>query len=391
MKNRIIILLWLLMGLPLITYAAQTKITAIHFIEMEQSTRVTFTLSEPTKPTIFSLSNPSRLVLDFKNTRLLVNLKKLPISHRTVTAIREGYPKTSILRIVLDINESTRYKNLSKLGSKQVVLDIFPKKLPQKKANASILKPAITITKIEKNDISTSKYRPITIVIDPGHGGKDPGAIGEQGTQEKDIVLAIANNLANLINQQPNMHAVLTRKGDYYVTLKDRLMVARRVKADLFIAIHADSYFNTQASGASVYSLSQHGATSVAARWLAKRDTYAELGNVDLGLLEDQSYLLRSVLIDLAQTATTKASLRWGASLLDALDDVTRLHYSRVGQAPFMVLKSPDIPSILVETGFISNTKEEVRLRDKKHQNKIALALYNGIRSYQQKYLPSGA
>ena len=222
-------------------------------------------------------------------------------------------------------------------------------------------------------------------MIDPGHGGKDPGAIGDRGTKEKDVVLAIGKNLAKIINQTPGMRAILTRDGDYYVSLRERLMKARKYKVDLFIAIHADSYFDNNARGASVYSLSRRGASTVAARWLAERENHDELGGVDLGELEDQSHMLRSVLIDLAQTSTTKDSLSLGASLLGSLEKVTSLHYSRVEQAPFMVLKSPDIPSLLVETGFISNPKEEKRLRDKFHQNKIAMALFQGILSYQSK------
>ena len=231
---------------------------------------------------------------------------------------------------------------------------------------------------------------PLTVMIDPGHGGKDTGAIGARGTQEKDVVLQIAKQLADLINQTPNMHAVLTRDGDYFVTLHNRLVYARKNKADIYISIHADSYFNNWASGASVYALSKNGATSIAARWLARRDNYSELGGVSLSELNDQSPLLRSVLIDLAQTVTVTDSMRLGGVLLDAMDNVTMLHYSRVEQAPFMVLKSPDIPSVLVETRFISNPAEETRLRDKKYQHKMAMSLFNGIRHYQKKYFSAG-
>ncbi len=230
------------------------------------------------------------------------------------------------------------------------------------------------------------KINAMVIVIDPGHGGKDPGAVGQHGTREKDVVLSIAKMLAERINKQPKMRAILTRDGDYYVSLRKRLQIARQHKADLFIAIHADSYFHKKARGASVYSLSHHGATSLAARWLAQRENHSELGGVDLNGLEDQSVILRSVLLDLAQTATNKASLRCGANLLDALGDVTKLHYPRVEQAPFMVLKSPDIPSILVEMGFISNISEENRLNNKKHQYQMATALFEGIANFQKKY-----
>jgi N-acetylmuramoyl-L-alanine amidase len=232
--------------------------------------------------------------------------------------------------------------------------------------------------------------RMLRVMIDPGHGGKDTGAIGSSGTREKDVVLKISKQLADLINQQPDMHAALTRSGDYYVTLHNRLVCARKNKTDIYISIHADSYFNRWASGASVYALSKNGATSIAARWLARRDNYSELGGVSLRELNDQSSILRSVLIDLAQTVTVTDSLRLGRSLLNEINSVTMLHYSRVEQAPFMVLKSPDIPSVLVEVGFVSNPAEELRLRDNAYQHKIAVSLFNGIQRYQKKYAAAG-
>ncbi|MBV8802102.1 MAG: N-acetylmuramoyl-L-alanine amidase, partial [Gammaproteobacteria bacterium] len=230
------------------------------------------------------------------------------------------------------------------------------------------------------------KKRPFIVVVDAGHGGKDTGAIGFYKTREKDIVLAIAIQLAKLINQQPNMRAIMTRKGDYFVPLANRLILTRKDDADLFIAIHADSYFNTRANGASVFALSQRGATTVAAKWLSDSDNHSELDGVELNQLNDKSPMLRSVLIDLAQTITIRDSLHFGNSILDSLENITKLHASHVEQAPFMVLKSPDIPSILVETGFISNGTEELRLRDPTYQHKLALALFNGIRLYQKKY-----
>jgi N-acetylmuramoyl-L-alanine amidase len=225
-----------------------------------------------------------------------------------------------------------------------------------------------------------------SIVIDAGHGGKDPGARGVKGVREKDVVLAIAKKLAKEINQSSNMRAVLTRDGDYFVPLGQRLKLARKGEADLFVAIHADAYFNNSATGASVYVLSQRGASSVAARWLAQRENHSELDGVELNTLQDQSPMLRSVLIDLAQSATAQDSLRLGSSVLNALDNISALHYSHIERAPFLVLKSPDIPSILVETGFLSNPKEEVRLADPAYQAKIARALREGIAQYIKKY-----
>ncbi|OGT40132.1 MAG: hypothetical protein A3F12_03820 [Gammaproteobacteria bacterium RIFCSPHIGHO2_12_FULL_38_14] len=222
------------------------------------------------------------------------------------------------------------------------------------------------------------------IVIDPGHGGKDPGAIGKKGTQEKNIVLAISKLLAKKINQTKGMKAFLTRNDDRFISLRGRLKHARKQDADLFIAIHADAYFNLKAKGASVYAISKRGATSEAARWLALRDNYSELGNVDLNRLQDSSLALRSVLIDLAQTSAIRESVRLGSKLLDALDDVTVLHHPTVEQAPFVVLKAPDIPSVLVEVGFVSNQAEEKKLRTLTYQKKIAEAVYQGILRYQR-------
>ena len=256
--------------------------------------------------------------------------------------------------------------------------------LPAKKPIVKVVTKTITKISAAKKPqiIDTMKTHKLIVVIDPGHGGKDPGTVGMHGTQEKDIVLAVALRLADLINAEPNMHAVLTRNGDYFVTLHNRLMMSRQSKADLFIAIHADSYFNDQSVGASVYALSRHGATSMSARWLADRENHSELGGVNLNELGDKSYILRSVLIDLAQTATITDSIKLGTYILGDLDTVTTLHYPRVEQAPFMVLKSPDIPSVLVEMGFLSNPMEEEHLRENAYRDKMARALLAGVHSY---------
>jgi N-acetylmuramoyl-L-alanine amidase len=225
-----------------------------------------------------------------------------------------------------------------------------------------------------------------TVVIDPGHGGHDTGAKGIYGTEEKNIVLTMARQLAWKINHQPGMHALLTRTQDTYVGLRERIKFARDVKADIFIAIHADWYFNHHAKGVSLYALSPRGATSEAARWLAQRNRYDELGDVSLDALADQSLMLRSVLIDLAQTKTIQNSLHLGDIFLDALQHVTTLHYARTEQAPFAVLKSPDIPSVLVETGFLSNAEEEQRLNNVIYQEKIVQALWEGTFQFYEKY-----
>lgn len=235
-----------------------------------------------------------------------------------------------------------------------------------------------------KTQAKIKKIPYFTIVIDAGHGGVDTGARGAKGVTEKNIVLRIAKQLANKLNQEKNIRAVLTRDGDYFLPLRKRLAIARKYNADLFIAIHADAYFNASARGASVYALSQHGATSEAAHWLARQENYAELGQVALNDLQDKSPMLRSVLIDLAQTATIRDSLRLGSKMLAALNPITTLHYPRVEQAPFMVLKSPDIPSVLVETGFISNPEDAEKLLNLNYQQKLVKALALGILHYHE-------
>ncbi len=218
-----------------------------------------------------------------------------------------------------------------------------------------------------------------SIVLDPGHGGHDSGARGRYGLLEKNVVLAIAQKLAALLSQQPHVHVTLTRNKDIYLPLRTRLDRARRAHADLFIAIHADAFIHSRAHGASVYALSERGASSEAARWLAAKDNYDELGGIEL---EGKSALLRSVLIDLSQTATIGRSLSLGTELLKQLQGVANLHRHFVEQARFVVLKSPDIPSILVETGFISNPNEASRLRNVHYQQRLAIALSHGILSY---------
>jgi N-acetylmuramoyl-L-alanine amidase len=357
-------LICLLISLPLCAYAGYATIKDIRVVEQETATRIAFVFTsvDYIQPKIFTLQRPNRLIFDFTQTHLGVNLKKLHFDNPLIVGIRSGFPGARVLRLVLDTKNSVRFK--TKRNQNEWIVDI---------------------PKAKKTVIKKIAIKKMIIVIDPGHGGKDTGAIGINGIREKNIVLSIAKRLADMINAQPAMKAELTRNGDYFVHLRDRLKLARRGKADLFIAIHADSYFTDQASGATVYALSQNGATNEAARWLARRDNYSELGGVNLGDLGDQSIELRSVLIDLAQTESIKESLRLGKYVLNELDNVTRLHHERVEQAPFVVLKSPDIPSILVETGYLSNPKEELRLRDPVYQHKIASALFNGIKRYLKK------
>ena len=224
--------------------------------------------------------------------------------------------------------------------------------------------------------------RDVLVVIDAGHGGKDPGATGPRRNLEKHVTLNIALKLKQLIDKQPGMRSIMTRKGDYYVGLRERLNIARKANADMFVSIHADAFNNRNSNGASVYALSPTGATSEAARWLAEKENYSELGGVDLSGLDDKNGLIRTVLLDLSQTATINAGLQIGDKVLYHLNQMTTLHHNKVEQARFMVLKSPDIPSVLVETGFISNPREEFNLTSPAYQTRLSSAIFEGVKRY---------
>jgi N-acetylmuramoyl-L-alanine amidase len=228
--------------------------------------------------------------------------------------------------------------------------------------------------------------RLITSAIDPGHGGEDPGARGRAGTLEKNITLSISQKLKERIENEPNMRAVLTRDGDFFIPLHMRVEKARRARADLFVSIHADAFIKPSANGSSVFALSERGATSVAARWLAKQENDADLiGGVNLGIKDPY---LKQTLLDLSQTASINDSLKLGKAVLQEMGGINRLHKNYVEQAGFAVLKAPDIPSILIETAFISNPDEERKLRDPAYQNKMADAIFNGIKRYFSKNPP---
>ena len=226
----------------------------------------------------------------------------------------------------------------------------------------------------------TRPERTLIVAIDAGHGGEDPGAKGRRGTYEKNVTLAIARRLKEVIDREPNMRGVLTRDGDYFIPLQGRVQKARRLNADLFVSVHADSFIRPDARGSSVFALSEHGATSVAARWLAKKENEADLiGGVNLDVADPY---LKQTLLDLSQTATINDSLKLARAVLDNLGRINTLHKGTVEQAGFAVLKSPDIPSILVETAFISNPAEEQKLTDDGYQQKLAEAIFSGIRNY---------
>lgn len=397
----------IILGVLVVTFShlasGATIVTKMQLTLNKKITRFSFTLNGKSRVKSFPLSKPARWVVDFSNTKLTSRLPPLNLESTIIKSIRTARRKRIDLRMVFDLKKNiagkVRFKKIA--GSSHYLLTIeFPthdKSVRSRKTKWDLITNQM-LAKIRAQDPKRltpavqvplqRDARDVIVVIDPGHGGHDPGAIGRRGTKEKHVVLAISRELYRLVNKTPGMRARLTRSKDYYISLRERLRRARKYNADVFVAIHADAYRNRRAHGSSVYTVSQRGASSEAARWLAEKENYSELGGVNL---DDKSNLLRSVLIDLSQTATIGASLKLGASVLYALRGTTRLHRHRVEQAPFVVLKSPDIPSVLVETGFISNRSEEKRLKSKKYQKKIAQAILNGVQSYFHSHAPPGS
>lgn len=356
--------------------AAHVTLVGAHLKHKGHTTRIEFELTQPFYYHLFTLAKPPRLVVDFKHTVLATNLKKLALGTSVIQHLRHAEHQHERLRIVFELKQGVTIKPFMLKPNADhhygLALDLVTSShhvhTEKKHAHVKVL---------HKN--KKPKLRKIIVVVDPGHGGKDPGATGPNGLHEKKVVLAISKYLQQDLNEVRGIKADLTRSGDYYITLRDRLRIARKDHADFFIAIHADSFPNRQAKGASIFALSERGATSEAARWLAAKENYSELGGV---YLANKSRLLRSVLIDLSQTATITQSLQVGRYVIHALRKVTPLHTERVEQARFVVLKSPDIPSLLVETGFITNPYEEKRLNTRHYQQQLALALERGIRAY---------
>lgn len=357
---------------------AAVHITDIRVSPSESKTRVVFNLSGHVQFRRFALSNPDRVVLDFTNTQLATKLNEVDLSKTLIDGIRGGKISHANLRIVLDLKQKARSEShelppKGKYGYRLVV-DLF--------GHPASVTPSTVISAASHKAASY-----LTVVIDPGHGGKDPGATGRRGTHEKDVVLSIAKDLRADLQTVPGIKVCMTRNADYFVTLRGRLAIARKCHGDIFIAIHADAYRNFRARGASVFALSQRGATSEGARWLADSENKSERlgGNIDLS---DKSHLLSSVLIDLSQTATINSSLVLGRGVIQRLSYVARMHSHKVDQAAFVVLKSPDIPSILIETGFLSNAAEENNLRTPSYRRKLANAIKQAVMMYVKEKLP---
>ena len=344
-------------------------------------TRVVLDISNPVAHTLFMLTDPDRVVIDLVGASLQRDQVPLEQTDERITRIRSAPKGDSDLRVVFDLAGAFKAKSfLLKPNSSyghRLVIDLYsdPTGEPEKS--------------IEQTEaVSAESLRDIVIAIDPGHGGDDPGAIGPGKTREKDVTLAVAKKLKARIDAERGMRAVLVRDGDYYVGLRKRMQVAREHRADLFVSIHADAFKDPRVHGSSVYILSHNGASSEAARWLAEQENSADLvGGVSL---DDKDDLLASVLLDLSQTATLNASTQAGSNVLSQLKTLGKTHKRDVQRAGFVVLKSPDIPSILIETAFISNPDEERRLKDGAHQDALATSIARGLRKYFDVYAPPG-
>ena len=342
------------------------------------STRLVLDTSGPVQHTVSRLHNPERLIIDIPAARLLPSVRQKLPSGGVIREVRTAQRNKTDLRIVLDLARTVKAKSFALKPNQQyghrLVVDLLSRAAPAKASQP--VKTAI------------AQRRELVIAIDAGHGGEDPGAKGRRGTREKDVVLKIARKLVTLVNREPGMRAVLTRKGDYFLSLRKRMQKAREAHADMFVSIHADAFHDRSARGASVFILSSRGASSEMARWLAKQENASDLvGGVSL---DDKDDLLKEVLLDLAQTATRQSSAEAASHVLKEMQRIGKTHKRRVQKAGFVVLKSPDIPSMLIETAFISNPGEEKRLRSPGHQQKIAKAIMKGIRTYFAGKLPQG-
>jgi N-acetylmuramoyl-L-alanine amidase len=374
-------------------FAAYGRIASARLWPAQEYTRLILESPSPIEHQLVVLREPHRVVLDLARIDPSPELARLAASVRSdephIAAIRIGTQSGGFLRVVLDLRGEANpqvfaLKPVAEFGHRLIV-DLYPRVLldplmallesEARKEAAAARAPAA-----RSESPPRAPSRRITIAIDPGHGGEDPGAIGRRGTYEKHVTLAIARRLKALIDADPNMRAMLTRDDDYFVPLASRVQKARRVQADLFVSIHADAFREPHARGSSVFALSENGATSAAARWLAQRENAADLiGGVNLGAHEP---MLARTLLDLSQTAQISDSLKVGRHVLEDIGTHNTLHKPTVEQAGFAVLKAPDIPSILVETAFISNPEEELKLRSERHQQKFAESIAAGIRRY---------
>ena len=379
---------------------AESKVNSVRLWRAPDNTRLVFDLSGPVQHSVFTLTAPDRLVIDINGASLGAPLS-VNSANTPITAMRSAQRTPTDLRVVIDLKKAVTPKSFTLAPNAQygnrLVVDLFddaadaaPIPAPTNVAKVAPV-PVTPIDPSVKLPPAPAGKREIIVVIDAGHGGEDPGASGSRGQREKDVVLAIARELQRQVNGMKGFRAELTRTGDYFIPLRGRTEIARKKGADLFVSIHADAAPSAAAFGASVFALSDRGATSETARWLADSENRSDLiggaGNVSL---DDKDRMLAGVLLDLSMTASLTSSLNVGQKVLSNIGRVTPLHKQRVEQAGFMVLKSPDIPSILVETGFISNANEASKLAAASHQQALARSISSGVRQFFQQNPPPG-
>jgi N-acetylmuramoyl-L-alanine amidase len=360
-----------------------TQIRNARLWRSDEKLRLVFDLSGPVRYKTFMLSSPERLIVDVSGANLSGDFSQLALSGTLIRSIRSGPFGQGDTRIVLDLSNPVLLNSFllapQNGQSHRLVLDLVSTKAPQ----------TAPMVPRETPRIDAHPKRDIIVVVDPGHGGKDPGAVGAKGEREKDVVLSIAQLLAKRLKKEKGFDVKLVRNGDFFVPLRKRVEIARQHKADMFISVHADAAPRLTASGASVYCLSEGGATSATARFMAQRENGADLlGATSLLNLKDKDPMLAGVILDMSMNATIAASLQLGSTVLGSLAGITTLHQKRVEQAGFAVLKSPDVPSILVETGFISNVRDSQRLVTARHQQAVADGLFEGLQRYFEKNPP---
>lgn len=379
MRKWVIATVLLIGTLTAVAQAAPITVNSVRMWPAPDNTRLVFDLSGPVEHSLFVLHQPERLVVDLSNARLTTRLEKLPLSQGHIRKLRHARRNGGDLRVVLDLKSAVQPRSFVLKPHREyghrLVIDLND--------SGAKSKPVVV-----KKAATPKRSKDVIIAIDAGHGGEDPGAIGRRGTREKDVVYKIARKLQQLIKAQPGMRPVMIRRGDYFLSLKRRVDIARQHHADLFISIHADAFNNPQAHGSSVFILSEGKSSSDVAQFLADSENSSDLiGGVSL---DDKDELLKMVLVDMVKNTTIEDSHEVASSVLKGLKGITRLHKSHVEQAGFRVLKAPDVPSILVETAFISNPKEERKLRSASHQLKLARAMLKGIKSYFKKNAPQG-
>ncbi len=379
---------FILIGFSVMLAAAPVTIKSVRIWAAPENTRVVFDLDGPVDHKVTTLDEPARMVIDFEEAALLNKLPGPVTADRFISSLRNSTQGQG-LRIVLDLKKSSKVRSFqlpqNEKYSHRLVVDIYDETSEQvasETEQVAVLQPAVSSSPQPSNTPTPpdSSTREVVIAIDAGHGGDDPGSIGPSGTHEKVISLKIAKKLAEKINRVNGMRAVLIRDGDYFISLRDRIRKARKHKADLFVSVHADAFKDPRVSGSSVYVLSQRGSSSEHAKWLAARENAADLiGGVKL---EDKDNVLASVLLDLSQTASLEASIDVAERVLGGLKKVGNIHKNHVESAAFVVLKSPDIPSLLIETAYISNPKEEKKLRSAAFQDTLTNAILDGLVGY---------